>query len=134
VPVSAPLVLLIVVVSAAAAASAAAPAAAIPILWAKYVYALVMRLPTTHGLPKLSASSPIGTSWVRVPPLVISFAFGTVRMVPSVNTNVSECSSPRTHPRVQSPTALPLAMEYATSGSSRPFAIKLSLPIITLNE
>ena len=66
-----------------------------------------------------------------LPPLLLSS--GSVRMVPSWNTNVTERICPRTHESVQSPEAVPLTTAPATSGMSMPLAVRLSGPISTLN-
>jgi hypothetical protein len=57
---------------------------------------------------------------------------GTVRIVPSLNTNVTLRIWPRTHESVQSPEAVPLTTAPATSGMSMPLAVRLSGPISTL--
>ena len=68
-----------------------------------------MRSPATHGLPWSSERPPSRTGRVPVPPSETSRASGTVTIRPSANTNVSDVTSPDTHPSVQSPIASPLA-------------------------
>ncbi|MOA02952.1 hypothetical protein D3C78_1224290 [compost metagenome] len=79
------------------------------------------------------------TSLPLLPLLLLLFAFilmsgcGKVRTVPSTNTKVMLLTWPRTHDNVQSPLAVPETIAPSTSGSSMPFAVRLSLPIISLN-
>lgn len=66
-------------------------------------------------------------------PSVDLAGLGTVRTVPSLKTKVMLCTSPRTQESVQSPVAVPETIAPSTSGNWMPFAVRLSLPISTLN-
>ncbi|MCY1365742.1 hypothetical protein D9M69_526040 [compost metagenome] len=70
--------------------------------------------------------------WLPPPLAPVPLSSGTVRMVPSWNTKVTERMCPRTQASVQSPEAVPLTTAPATSGMSMPLAVRLSGPISTL--
>ncbi|VTR37338.1 Uncharacterised protein [Serratia fonticola] len=123
-----------VVVWLFAIASAAAPAPDSANRVGRYVEALDLRSPDRHGTPLSSDNQPILPPFVL--PLLLSLDFagdGTVRTVPSENTKVMECTSPRTQDNTQSPVAVPETIAPSTSGSSMPLAVRFSLPISTLN-
>src|SRR5690349_4142967 len=74
-----------------------APAAVTSACDVRYCAALLRRSPVTHGTPEGSLIHPRPPSAVRPSPLLEVDVAVTVRTVPSLNTNVSERISPRTH-------------------------------------
>ncbi len=128
-----PSLLTVLVVCEAAAASAAALSAVTPMRWARKPGALLMRLPLTQGTPKRSDIQPSPWSW-RPPPWPLPRGVSPkVCTRPSSNTKVAEWMRPRTHDRVQSPTATPDITMPARPGIRCPLAARLSAPINTLN-
>ena len=80
------------------------------------------------------AGIPFSLSVIILPAGVVTGVWsGRVRTVPSEKTKVTLLTCPRTQDSVQSPLAVPETTALSTSGSSMPFAVRLSLPISTWN-